>query len=151
MAKYFQIIGVAFSMLFLSIVLGFVMPTSTLSEIICRVVFYVTPIVLLVLLLRHTPNWAKWTVLGICVVMPFYVYFFKELRLHLKYHIWISSVGYPADWEPDMQKKWIEEYLSSVFTDVTFYSMVFLVGFKLARRSLKIEKLRQLIVVQEKK
>lgn len=76
---------------------------------------------------------------------------FEELSLHWKYHIWITSVGYPADWEPDMQKKWMEEYLSIVFTNVTFYSMVFLVGFKLVRRSLKIEKLRQLIVVQEKK
>ena len=133
MKKYLMVTGVAFGLLVLSMFI----PSEIVARYIMDAVFYVTPIVLLVLLLRHTPWWVKWTVAGICVVMPFYIYFFEELSLHLKYHIWISSVGYPADWEPDMQKKWMEEYLSSVFTNVAFYSMVFLVGFKLVRRKLK--------------
>lgn len=129
MIKYFKVIGVAFGLLVLSIFI----PSITVARCIGEMVFYVTPLVLLVLLMRHTPSWVKWTVVGICVVMPFYIYFFKELRLHWKYHIWISSVGYPADWEPNMQRKWIEEYLSGVYWSASFYSMVFLTLFKFGR------------------
>ena len=129
MIKYFKVIGVAFGVLVLSIFI----PSETISRIIGEMVFYVTPLVLLVLLMRHMPSWAKWSVAVIFIVMPFYIYFFEELRLHWKYHIWISSVGYPADCEPDMQRKWIEEYLSSVYWSASFYSMAFLSLFKFGR------------------
>ena len=129
MIKYFKVIGVAFGVLVLSIFI----PSETVSRFIGEMVFYVTPLVLLVLLMRHTPSWAKWSVAVIFIVMPFYIYFFEELRLHWKYHIWISSVGYPADWEPDMQREWIEEYLSGVYWSASFYSMAFLSLFKFGR------------------
>ena len=112
MTKYFKVIGVAFGVLVLSMFI----PSETISRIIGEMVFYVTPLVLLVLLMRHTPSWVKWMVVSICVVMPFYIYFFEELRLHWKYHIWISSVGYPADWDPDMQREWCKDFLWSIFS-----------------------------------
>lgn len=130
MGKYFKVIGVAFGLLVLSIFI----PSETVSSCLCNLVFYVTPLVLLAMLMRHTPSWVKWMVVSVCVVMPFYVYFFEELRLHWKYHIWISSVGYPTDWEPDMQRKWWKDFLWSVFWRGTFYSMLFLALFKLGRR-----------------
>ena len=129
MIKYFKVIGVAFGLLVLSIFI----PSSTVLSVFGNVVYYGTPVVLLVLLMRHTPWWVKWSVAVIFIVMPFYIYFFEELRLHWKYHIWISSVGYPADWEPDMQRKWIEEYLSGVYWCASFYSMAFLALFKFGR------------------
>ena len=129
MGKYFKVIGIAFGLLVLSIFF----PSETVSSCLCNLVFYVTPLVLLAMLMRHTPSWVKWMVVSICVVMPFYVYFFEELELHWKYHIWISSVGYPTDWEPDMQRKWIGLFLDSVFSKASCYSMVLLIGFKVVR------------------
>lgn len=134
MLKYLITIGVGFKLICWTILLEMLFfPSATVLSIFGDVVYYGTPLVLLALLMRHTPSWVKWMVVSVCVVMPFYVYFFEELRLHWKYHIWISSVGYPKDWEPDMQRKWIGLFLDSVFSKASCYSMVLLIGFKVVR------------------
>ncbi|MCR4834829.1 MAG: hypothetical protein K5899_00360 [Bacteroidaceae bacterium] len=120
----------AFGLLVLSIFI----PSETVSSCLCNLVFYVTPLVLLALLMRHTPSWVKWMVVSVCVVMPFYVYNNVEFCYHLKYHIYMKSVGFPKDWNPDMQRVWWKDFLWSVFWRATFYSMLFLALFKLGRR-----------------
>ena len=130
MGKYFKVIGIAFGLLVLSIFI----PSETVSSCIFNLVFYVTPLVLLALLMRHTPSWVKWMVVSVCVVMPFYVYNNVEFCYHLKYHIYMKSVGFPKDWNPDMQRVWRKDFLWSVFWRATFYSMLFLALFKFGRR-----------------
>ena len=141
MGKYLKVIGIAFGLLVLSLFI----PSETVSSIIYNVVYYGTSIVLMVLLMRHTPSWVKWAVVGICIVMPFYVYFFEEIRFHWKYHIYISSVGFPTDWEPSSQRMWIEHFLDCVYLKAICYSMGFLIGFKVVRgtrweREVKVER-----------
>lgn len=46
----------------------------------------------------------------------------------------MKSVGFPKDWNPDMQRVWWKDFLWSVFWRATFYSMLFLALFKLGRR-----------------
>lgn len=134
MLKYLITIGVGFKLICWTILLETLFfPSATVLSIFGDVVYYGTPLVLLALLMRHTPWWTKLVVLVVFFVMPLYVYNNVEFCYHLKYHIWISSVGYPTDWEPDMQRKWIGLFLDSVFSKASCYSMVLLIGFKVVR------------------
>ena len=135
MLKYLITIGVGFKLICWTILLETLFfPSAAVLSIFGDVVYYGTPLVLLAMLMRHTPSWVKWMVVSVCVVMPFYVYFFEELRLHWKYHIYMKSVGFPKDWNPDMQRVWWKDFLWSVFWRGTFYSMLFLALFKLGKR-----------------
>ena len=129
MIKYFKVIGVAFGLLVLSIFI----PSSTVLSVFGNVVYYGTPVVLLVLLMRHMPWWVKVVVLAIFFVIPIYVYNNVEFSYHLKYHIYRRTVGFPEDWDPDMQMECCKDFLWSIFWRASFYSMTFLALFKFGR------------------
>lgn len=135
MLKYLITIGVGFKLICWTILLETLFfPSATVLSVFGDVVYYGTPLVLLAMLMRHTPWWTKLVVLVVFFVMPLYVYNNVEFCYHLKYHIYMKSVGFPKDWNPDMQRVWWKDFLWSVFWRGTFYSMLFLALFKLGRR-----------------